>query len=121
MFDNGSANEDSKSSAQVKGAHMNRFSATISVVLVVAVCLALVPATVDAAGAVTVQEATAIAIEVYIYGYPLVTMDMTRRVMTNVAAPADNHAPMGQFFNAREYPNAQFRDITAPNADTLYS
>ncbi len=27
------------------------------------------------------------AIDAYIYGYPLVTMEMTRRVMTNVAAP----------------------------------
>ena len=28
---------------------------------------------------------------------------------------------MGQFANAREYPNATFKDVTAPNADTLYS
>ena len=28
---------------------------------------------------------------------------------------------MGQFFDARTYPNASFRDVTAPNADTLYS
>lgn len=67
------------------------------------------------------KEAEAIAAEAYIYGYPLITMDMTRRVMTNVAAPANGRAPMGQFANSREYPNATFRDITAPNADTLYS
>ena len=48
-------------------------------------------------------------------------MDMTRRVMTNVAAPEALRGPMGQFINAREYPNAAFRDVTAPNADTLYS
>ena len=28
---------------------------------------------------------------------------------------------MGQFINAREYPSAAFKDVTAPNADTLYS
>jgi hypothetical protein len=28
---------------------------------------------------------------------------------------------MGQFANARQYPTAAFRDVTAPNADTLYS
>jgi hypothetical protein len=27
---------------------------------------------------------------------------------------------MGQLVRAREYPNASFRDVTAPNADTLY-
>jgi hypothetical protein len=47
------------------------------------------------------------AVEAYIYGYPLVTTEMTRRVMTNAARPEGTHAPMGQF--------------TAPNADTLYS
>jgi len=66
-------------------------------------------------------EANALAVEAYIYGYPLVTMEFTRRVMTNAAAPGNNHAPMGQFYLAREYPNAKFRDVTAPNADTLYS
>ena len=50
------------------------------------------------------HEALDIGVEAYIYGYPLVTMEMTRRVMTNVAKPEGNHAPMGQFANAREYP-----------------
>jgi hypothetical protein len=67
------------------------------------------------------EMAFAIATEAYIYGYPLVTMEMTRRVMTNVESPRDSHAPMGQFYLSREYPTAAFRDITAPNADTLYS
>jgi hypothetical protein len=66
-------------------------------------------------------EAHDIAVEAYIYGYPLVTMEMTRRVMTNVAAPEKTRAPMGQFVRAREYPDASFRDVTAPNADTLYT
>jgi hypothetical protein len=48
-------------------------------------------------------------------------MEMTRRVTTNVAAPTDKHAPMGQFALMRQYPTASFRDVTAPNADTLYS
>ena len=62
-----------------------------------------------------------IATDAYIYGYPLVTMEMTRRVMTNVAAPEGTRAPMGQWAKLREYPNASFRDVTAPNADTLYT
>ena len=67
------------------------------------------------------EEALRIGTAAYIYGYPLVTMEMTRRVMTNVATPQDTHAPMGQFFLSRKYPDASFRDVTAPNADTLYS
>ena len=67
------------------------------------------------------KEALEIGTEAYIYGYPLVTVEMTRRVTTNVAKPDGLHAPMGQFANARQYPTAAFRDVTAPNADTLYS
>jgi len=67
------------------------------------------------------KEALEIGTEAYIYGYPLVTVEMTRRVMTNVAKPEGFHAPMGQFANLRTYPTAAFRDVTAPNADTLYS
>jgi hypothetical protein len=62
-----------------------------------------------------------IATDAYIYGYPLVTLEMTRRVITNVARPEGSHAPMGQLIKLREYPNASFRDVTAPNADTLYT
>jgi DNA sulfur modification protein DndE len=69
----------------------------------------------------SVAEAEAIAVDAYIYGYPLVTMDMTRRVLTNTACPSGGRAPMGQFANARAYPDASFRAVTAPNADTLYS
>jgi hypothetical protein len=62
-----------------------------------------------------------LATDAYVYGYPLVTMEMTRRVVTNAAAPEGMHAPMGQIIKLREYPNASFRDVTAPNADTLYT
>ena len=66
-------------------------------------------------------EAFALAAEAYVYGYPLVTMEMTRRVMTNVEKPEGTRAPMGQFVRLREYPTAAYRDVTAPNADTLYT
>lgn len=68
-----------------------------------------------------VLDAVPAGVEAYIYGYPLVTMEMTRRVMTNVDKPEGTRAPMGQFVRMREYPNAAFRDVTAPNADTLYT
>src|SRR5271169_5948878 len=66
-------------------------------------------------------EAFETAKDAYVYAYPLMTMDMTRRVSTNVAAPVGNFAPMGQFAKLREYPNATFNTVTAPNADTLYT
>ena len=41
--------------------------------------------------------------------------------MTNTAKPHGTHGPMGQFRSLRTYPDASFREVTAPNADTLYS
>jgi hypothetical protein len=61
------------------------------------------------------------ASDAYVYGYPLVTMEMTRRVITNVAQVQGTRGPMGEIIKLRAYPDASFRDITAPNADTLYT
>ena len=68
-----------------------------------------------------VEEAVSIATDAYIYGYSLVTMDMTRRQLTNVAVPDAIHAPMGQLLKMRTYPPASMHTVTAPNADTLYT
>jgi len=62
-----------------------------------------------------------LATDAYVFGYPLVTMEMTRRVVTNVAEVQGTRGPMGQIIKLRQYPDASFRDVTAPNADTLYT
>src|SRR5262245_3138148 len=67
------------------------------------------------------DDPAAIGIDAYIYGYPLITMEYTRRVMTNAEGPDGAHAPMGRFARLREYPPASNHDVTAPNADTLYT
>ena len=66
-------------------------------------------------------EAREIAIDAYMYAYPLVTMETTRRVSTNVEKPEGSHAPMGQFARLRNYPAVDDHTVTAPNADTLYT
>ena len=73
------------------------------------------------AGAPGLEEAVSTATDAYIYGYPLVTMDMTRRQLTNVATPDAAHAPMGQMLKLRTYPAVDNHVVTAPNADTLYT
>ncbi|MBR0937630.1 DUF1254 domain-containing protein [Bradyrhizobium jicamae] len=68
------------------------------------------------------QEAHDIAMEAYIYAYPLVTMDVTRRQATNVeAGKTVGRGPMNTFTHVRAYPTAEFRDVVRPNFDTLYS
>lgn len=72
-------------------------------------------------GAIEGTEAFGTAVDAYIYGYPLVTMEMTRRIVSNVTQLEGTRAPMGTLIKLREYPDAKFRDVTAPNADTLYT
>ena len=66
----------------------------------------------------TVRE---IACEAYIYGYPLVLMDVTKRVATNVRRSGEDAAPINQLGNKSRFPDDTFRTVVSPNADTLYS
>lgn len=75
----------------------------------------------DLKGVVQEREAHELGIEAYMYAYPLVTMEMTRRSLTNLVAPEGSKAPMGQFAKLRGYPAVDDHSVTAPNADTLYT
>lgn len=68
------------------------------------------------------SAARSAAKDAYIYGYPLVLMDVTRAKLTNVPHPIGaGLAPVNQFGNIRTFPDATFTDVVSPNADTLYS
>ena len=62
-----------------------------------------------------------IAIEAYIYLYPLVLMDVTRKVTTNVPAPKGIDGPLDQFASFKAYPPLDFTEVVRPNFDTLYT
>jgi hypothetical protein len=68
-------------------------------------------------------EARKIAEDAYVYGYSLITTEVTRVQGTNIskAEPDKLGAPMNQFANVPRYPPADYRGVSAPNADTLYS
>ncbi len=67
------------------------------------------------------EEARQIAEDAYIYGYSLITTEVTRVQMSNVPKVEGLTAPIGQFINVPRYPPADYRGVSAPNADTLYS
>jgi hypothetical protein len=90
----------------------------IAVLLVAAPLLAQRPAY---AQAPTPAEAQQIAEDAYIYGYSLITTEVTRVKMSNVSKMEGMHAPTNQFANVKRYPPADYRGVSAPNADTLYS
>jgi hypothetical protein len=69
------------------------------------------------------QEAKKIAVDAYIYGYSLMTSDITGKAFTNTVAPNAEtfQAPLNQMVSIPRYPAADYKGVTAPNADTLYS
>jgi hypothetical protein len=76
----------------------------------------------SAAESVTSEEAHAIGVEAYLYFYPLVTMDLTRKQLTNVEHHTSGYsAPANTFANVAEYPSAGDKAVVRPNFDTLYS
>src|ERR1035438_4573889 len=76
----------------------------------------------QAAPAITEQEAHAIATDAYVYLYPPITMDMTRKQFTNIEPGKElGKGPMNMFNNVGEYPPADFKGVVRANFDTLYS
>ncbi len=67
-------------------------------------------------------ETRDVGINAYIYLYPLVTMDVTRKQATNIApGERPGFGPMNTFSHIRQFPAADFKTVVRPNFDTLYS
>ncbi len=75
----------------------------------------------EAPAQLTEDEAAKVAEDAYVFGYPLVLMDVTKAVSTAVPKPEGTKAPINQFAHVRAFPDATYTDIVSPNADTLYS
>jgi hypothetical protein len=70
----------------------------------------------------TAQEAYEIGVEAFVYFYPLVSIDVTRRIATNVeAGKIPMFGPKNAFSHGRAFPTADFKTVVRPNFDTLYS
>ncbi|CAN5489549.1 DUF1254 domain-containing protein [soil metagenome] len=60
--------------------------------------------------------------EAFVYFYPIVTMDVTRRQAVNSpAGTTPGSGPPNRFSHLRAFPTADFRAVVRPNFDTLYS
>ena len=57
--------------------------------------------------------------QAYIYGFPLMLMDATLTVGTNVETPENGKAPVNQVGHARSLATDAFRQVVTPNVDTL--
>jgi len=69
------------------------------------------------------DQALEIAVESYIFAYPLVLMDVTRAVATNTEHVDDGrlHAPVNQFVHVRRFPGVASGDVSHADVDMLSS
>jgi hypothetical protein len=61
------------------------------------------------------SDLESMSLDAYIFGYPLVLMDVTKSWMMA------NGSRINQFLHQRVFPDSQFTTIVRPNVDTLYS
>ena len=97
---------------------LSPFATVLSAIMLIGASMAP-PATAQSPSA---EEAQAIAQEAYIYLYPLILMDLTRKQLTNLDPKVSElGGPGNRFTHVRKFPSAEMRSVVRPNFDTLYS
>ena len=70
---------------------------------------------------ITEQDAHDIGVNAYLYFYPPVSMDLTRKQLVNTPPGTGIGGPMNTFVNVPTFPPADLKVVVRPNFDTLYS
>ena len=70
---------------------------------------------------VTPAEAREISKNGFLFGVPVVYIDLSAEVGSNVPEPQGRRSPRNQFAHYRDFPDASSREVVGPNRDTLYS
>jgi hypothetical protein len=84
--------------------------------------LSAVPKHAAAQSAITEQEAHNIGVQAYLYFYSLISVDITRKVATNIEpGKIPGFGPANTFNSFASFPTAEFKTVVRPNFDTLYS
>ena len=72
--------------------------------------------------AVSGDKVMEIAAKAYNFAYPMILMDYTKQIASNVAQPnSDGYAPVNQIGHFRQFPDDKFNAVVKPNVDTYYS
>jgi hypothetical protein len=95
---------------------------TLTAVALTVAAAAIFPLASHAQSKITAEEAHAIGVDAYIYFYPLLSMDLTRKQFTNIEPGKEfGKGPMNMFVSVPQYPPADFKGVVRSNFDTLYS
>src|SRR5262245_41899321 len=102
--------------------HRSMMTLTLGLLLSFALTPLVLSQTPPQSTALSEQEAHAIGVDAYLYFYPLVTMDLTRKQSTNIEPGKEfGKGPMNMFTSVPEYPPANLKLVVRVNFDTLYS
>jgi Uncharacterized conserved protein len=93
---------------------------TIAVVAVVAVTAMTVAVYVSPSDEPTGEE---LLMDALVYTYPMVLVEKTMETQSNTVTPNydTGKAPINRFVHTQRLSNAEFKDFTMPNVDTIYS
>ncbi|UVM06975.1 DUF1254 domain-containing protein [Pseudomonas laurylsulfatiphila] len=95
---------------------------TLTAVALTVAAAAIFPLVSQAQPKITAEEAHTIGVDAYIYFYPLLSMDITRKQFTNIEPGKEfGKGPMNMFVSVPQYPPADFKGVVRSNFDTLYS
>lgn len=72
---------------------------------------------------ISTDELLKIIGDTYVFGYPLILMDLTKKVSTNIEKPdpVRSLAPVNQLGHYRVFPDHNMKAVVKPNVDTYYS
>lgn len=71
--------------------------------------------------AISEEKVIEIATKAYVFGYPMILMDYTKKVSINVEQITAVFAPINQLGHFRKFPDDEFTAVVKPNVDTYYS
>src|SRR5271169_1537108 len=101
---------------------MNRTTIALTFSLLVSPALTLTAMAQSASPAITEEAARAIAVDAYLFFYPLISVDITRKQSTNIETGKEfGKGPMNTFVNVPAFPPADLKVVVRINFDTLYS
>lgn len=74
------------------------------------------------AQSLTLEEFSKVAFDAYVYGLPLIEMEISKNKMTHPQYDGDKEwAPFGSFYHIRNFADPSQTRLRAPNVDVLYS
>jgi len=108
----------SSTTPEVKG----KSKTTRYLVILALIVLALVAGWMLGGGSKAKEAVAYVAgLEEYVYGYPLVMMDVTREVITATPSSGEYQAPINQFGRIRTYVDPDFKNVVRISVNSLWS